>query len=136
MQAAPRGVAPRGPLYSGGVADLFHTDVRSILMVLWHFKGATIVRIAESADGLVDIQDLGAKLKAAAATGSAMMIGAFSAASNVTGILVDTDAVYVKCCCCSARATIDGIHYGFLLCFSSLLCFSKNLYSFSNGYTC
>ena len=65
-------------------------------MVLWHFKGATIVRIAESADGLVDIQDLGAKLKAAAATGSAMMIGAFSAASNVTGILVDTDAVYVK----------------------------------------
>lgn len=35
---------PRGPLYAGrstgGVADIFYTDVRSILlMVLWHFKG-------------------------------------------------------------------------------------------------
>ena len=46
-RAAPRGslhegrstgVAPRGPLH-GGVADLFYTDLRSILMVLWHFKG-------------------------------------------------------------------------------------------------
>ena len=33
------GVAPRWPLHEG-VADLFYTDVRSILMVLWHFKGA------------------------------------------------------------------------------------------------
>ena len=46
-RAAPRGplhegrstgVAPRGPLH-GGVADLFYTDVRSILMVLRHLKG-------------------------------------------------------------------------------------------------
>ena len=32
-RAAPREVAPRGPLH-GGVADLFNTDLRSILMVL------------------------------------------------------------------------------------------------------
>ena len=31
------GVAPRGPLH-GGVADLFYTDVRSILMVLLAFQ--------------------------------------------------------------------------------------------------
>ena len=59
----------------------------------WREAGATIVRIAESSDGLVDIGDLRAKLKSAAAKGSSMLIGAFSAASNVTGILVDTDAV-------------------------------------------
>ena len=35
--------APRGPIYAGrstgGIADLFYTDVRSILMVLLAFKG-------------------------------------------------------------------------------------------------
>ena len=37
------GVAPRGPLH-GEAADLFYTDVRSILMVLRHFKGTTPVK--------------------------------------------------------------------------------------------
>ena len=40
--------APRGSLHAGrstveGVADIFYTDVRSILMILWmHFKGTKI----------------------------------------------------------------------------------------------
>ena len=33
-RAAPQGVAPHGPLH-GWVADIFYTDVRSILMDLW-----------------------------------------------------------------------------------------------------
>ena len=59
----------------------------------WREAGATIVRVAETAEGLVDIDDLHAKLKSVAAKGAALMLGAFSAASNVTGILVDTDAI-------------------------------------------
>ena len=60
--AAPRGplhevcstrVAIRGPLH-GGVADLFYTDVRSILMILWDFKGASAKEQQKAAASIWD----------------------------------------------------------------------------------
>ncbi|XP_066286673.1 uncharacterized protein [Branchiostoma lanceolatum] len=55
----------------------------------WREIGSRVMRIAETNEGLLDLEDLEAKLKAWQSCGS-QLIGAFSAASNVTGILTDT----------------------------------------------
>ncbi|XP_078684958.1 uncharacterized protein LOC144918266 [Branchiostoma floridae x Branchiostoma belcheri] len=55
----------------------------------WREIGSRVMRIAETNKGLLDLEDLEAKLKAWQSCGC-QLIGAFSAASNVTGILTDT----------------------------------------------
>jgi selenocysteine lyase/cysteine desulfurase len=57
----------------------------------WRESIADVVVIAEDADGHVDLADLAAQLTRYAAR--PLRIGSFSAASNVTGILTDADAV-------------------------------------------
>ncbi len=54
-------------------------------------SGAEVIEVREAAGGGVDCEDLALALHAAA--GAEICIGSFSAASNVTGILTDTDAV-------------------------------------------
>ncbi|WP_099827878.1 aminotransferase class V-fold PLP-dependent enzyme [Oceaniglobus indicus] len=57
----------------------------------WRESGAEVVEIAEAAEGGPDMTDLGVALEAAKE--AALIVGAFSAASNVTGIITDTDVV-------------------------------------------
>ncbi|XP_041473906.1 uncharacterized protein LOC121422784 [Lytechinus variegatus] len=58
----------------------------------WRETGAEIIRIPEDADGLADTRILDSLLQTWRSTGR-QLIGCFSAASNVTGILVDTVAI-------------------------------------------
>ncbi|RDD47477.1 tRNA 2-thiocytidine biosynthesis protein TtcA [Trichoplax sp. H2] len=58
----------------------------------WRELGTKVIRIAEDERGCVDQKDLIEKLQENKAT-AFQMIGCFSAASNITGILVDTDAI-------------------------------------------
>ena len=57
----------------------------------WRESIADVVVIAEDPDGHIDVADLERQLIRFA--GRALRIGSFSAASNVTGILTETDAV-------------------------------------------
>jgi selenocysteine lyase/cysteine desulfurase len=57
----------------------------------WRESIADVVVIGEDADGRVDLADLDRQLTRHA--GRPLLIGSFSAASNVTGILTDTSAV-------------------------------------------
>ncbi|MBO1358670.1 aminotransferase class V-fold PLP-dependent enzyme [Acetobacter sacchari] len=57
----------------------------------WRESGAEIVTIAEAAQGGPDLDLLEAALKAAGP--ERLKVGAFSAASNVTGVMTDVDAV-------------------------------------------
>jgi selenocysteine lyase/cysteine desulfurase len=57
----------------------------------WRESIADVVVIAEDADGHIDLADLGRQLARYAAR--PLLIGSFSAASNVTGILTGTDAI-------------------------------------------
>jgi selenocysteine lyase/cysteine desulfurase len=57
----------------------------------WRESIADVVEIAENADGHIDLDDLERQLVAHA--GRPLLIGSFSAASNVTGILSDTSAI-------------------------------------------
>jgi len=57
----------------------------------WRESIADVVVIGEDADGHIDVADLEAQLVRFA--GRPLRIGSFSAASNVTGILTDTEAV-------------------------------------------
>ncbi len=57
----------------------------------WREAVADVVVIAEDSDGHIDLADLDRQLTRFA--GRPLRIGSFSAASNVTGILTDTDAV-------------------------------------------
>ncbi|GHB13471.1 aminotransferase class V-fold PLP-dependent enzyme [Salinicola rhizosphaerae] len=57
----------------------------------WRESGADLVEIPEAAAGGPDLEALETALTAAA--GSALIVGSFSAASNVTGTLTDVDAV-------------------------------------------
>lgn len=57
----------------------------------WRESGAEVIEVAEAGSGGPDLDDLRAQL--AAARGAALIVGSFSAASNVTGIMTDTDAV-------------------------------------------
>ncbi|PNF15326.1 hypothetical protein B7P43_G00938 [Cryptotermes secundus] len=54
----------------------------------WREKDAKIVRIAERKDGFLDLDDLESQLQLHQGTGR-QLIGCFSAASNITGILAD-----------------------------------------------
>ncbi len=57
----------------------------------WKEVGAETVRLQENQFGEVDMEDLRDKLEHYAKTGR-RLIGALSAASNITGVLTDTDA--------------------------------------------
>lgn len=57
----------------------------------WRETGAEVIEIGEAPEGGVDMDDLARALQAA--QGAARIVGSFSAASNVTGILTDVDAV-------------------------------------------
>ncbi|GGF60541.1 Selenocysteine lyase/Cysteine desulfurase [Mameliella alba] len=57
----------------------------------WRETGAEVIEIAEAANGGVDMEDLSHALKAS--EDAALIVGTFSAASNVTGIVTDVDAV-------------------------------------------
>jgi selenocysteine lyase/cysteine desulfurase len=57
----------------------------------WRETGAEVIEIAAAPGGGVDMDDLAQALDAA--RGAARIVGSFSAASNVTGILTDVDAV-------------------------------------------
>ena len=61
----------------------------------WAESIAEVWPVAESARGGIDLEDLEAKLRAAA--GRPLIIGSFSAASNVTGILTDVPEVARRC---------------------------------------
>ncbi|XP_069696202.1 uncharacterized protein [Periplaneta americana] len=54
----------------------------------WREKGAKIVRVAERRDGFLDLDDLEQQLQLHQGSGR-QLIGCFSAASNITGILAD-----------------------------------------------
>jgi selenocysteine lyase/cysteine desulfurase len=55
----------------------------------WRESAAEVVAVGEDAGGRVDLAELEAQL--ARHAGRPLLVGAFSAASNVTGILTDTD---------------------------------------------
>lgn len=57
----------------------------------WRESGAEVIEIAESRQGGPDIAALEAALSSAA--GADVIVGAFGAASNVTGIITDTDDI-------------------------------------------
>lgn len=57
----------------------------------WRESGAQVIEISESENGGPDLAELAQML--AAAPENALKIGSFSAASNVSGILTDSDAV-------------------------------------------
>jgi selenocysteine lyase/cysteine desulfurase len=57
----------------------------------WRESGAETIEIPESRDGGPDMEALEAALQFA--RGAELVVGAFSAASNVTGIITDVDAV-------------------------------------------
>lgn len=57
----------------------------------WRESGAVVIEIPEAATGGPDLPALDAVL--ADQAGADLLVGSFSAASNVTGILTDTDAV-------------------------------------------
>jgi len=57
----------------------------------WRESIAEVVVIGEDADGHIDLADLDRQLRCYAQR--PMLIGSFSAASNVTGILTDTDTI-------------------------------------------
>lgn len=57
----------------------------------WRESGAEVIEIAEAAEGGPDMAQLQAELIRLA--GRPLVIGAFSAASNVTGLVTDVDAV-------------------------------------------
>ena len=59
----------------------------------WRESSADVVSIGEDGDGRVDVDHLREELERYA--GRALKIGAFSAASNVTGILTDTEAISI-----------------------------------------
>ncbi|XP_048589308.1 uncharacterized protein LOC5522122 [Nematostella vectensis] len=58
----------------------------------WKEAGAEIVWISQDGQGVVDVNDLDQKLQTYISFGR-QLIGCFAAASNVTGILVDTNSI-------------------------------------------
>ncbi len=61
----------------------------------WRESIAEVIRIREDSDGHIDLQELGDRLQRLRSEDGEdrLVIGSFSAASNVTGIVTDTDAV-------------------------------------------
>ncbi|MCV2863416.1 aminotransferase class V-fold PLP-dependent enzyme [Albidovulum sediminicola] len=71
----------------------------------WRESGAEVVEIPEDARGGPDRQALARAL--AAAAGRSLVIGSFSAASNVTGILTDVEGITRQLKAAGARAVWD-----------------------------
>ncbi|CAN8006412.1 unnamed protein product [Ixodes hexagonus] len=63
------------------------------VLLPWREINAEIVRVSETADGVLDMSVLEARLKEYAGQKSRQLIGCFTAASNITGILTDDIAV-------------------------------------------
>ncbi|XP_037506129.1 uncharacterized protein LOC119382491 [Rhipicephalus sanguineus] len=59
------------------------------LLLPWREVGAKIVRVPETLEGTLDVSFLEEKLKENAENRERLMIGCFTAASNITGILLD-----------------------------------------------
>ncbi|XP_074620328.1 uncharacterized protein LOC141879105 isoform X3 [Acropora palmata] len=91
---------------TGGVHKLIHAlDLKKPPVVFvgpfehhsnllpWKEIRAKVVWIKQDLTGQVDLSDLEMKLKLHSPKGDTQLIGCFSAASNVTGILTDTNAV-------------------------------------------
>lgn len=79
-------------LASGGRVVVFIGPYEHHSNILpWRESGAEVIEINEAADGGPDMVELETALDATA--DAALRIGTFSAASNVTGIVTDTDAV-------------------------------------------
>ena len=81
-----------GVVARGGKAVVFLGPYEHHSNILpWRESGAEVIEIAESAEGGPDLEALAGALEEHAEAD--LKIGAFSAASNVTGILADTDTV-------------------------------------------
>ncbi len=81
-----------GTLARGGRAVVLHGPYEHHSNILpWRESGAEVVEIAEGATGGPDMAALKAALQAHA--GADLLVGSFSAMSNVTGIVTDSDAV-------------------------------------------
>ncbi len=81
-----------GTLARGGRAVVLHGPYEHHSNILpWRESGAEVVEIAEGATGGPDMATLEAALQAHA--GADLLVGSFSAMSNVTGIVTDSDAV-------------------------------------------
>lgn len=81
-----------GTLARGGRAVVLHGPYEHHSNILpWRESGAEVVEIAEGAAGGPDMAALEAALQAHA--GADLLLGSFSAMSNVTGIVTDSDAV-------------------------------------------
>ncbi|NEY90697.1 aminotransferase class V-fold PLP-dependent enzyme [Tabrizicola oligotrophica] len=79
-------------LAKGGRAVVLHGPYEHHSNILpWRESGAEVVEIAESPAGGPDMAALAAALQAHA--GADLLVGTFSAMSNVTGIVTDSDAV-------------------------------------------
>ncbi|PCD78856.1 aminotransferase [Acetobacter orleanensis] len=84
-----------------GVRDAVRAGARPLILIgpyehhsnilPWRESGAELIEIAEAPSGGPDLAQLEAHL--AAAEPGRLIIGAFSSASNVTGIVTDTDSV-------------------------------------------
>lgn len=59
------------------------------VLLPWRELAAEVVRIPETSEGILDVSFLEAKLKEYAAEKNRRLIGCFTAASNITGILLD-----------------------------------------------
>ncbi|XP_037284800.2 uncharacterized protein LOC119177604 [Rhipicephalus microplus] len=65
------------------------------LLLPWREVGAKIVRVPETVEGTLDVSFLEEKLKEYAENKERLLIGCFTAASNITGILLDNVEITV-----------------------------------------
>lgn len=94
---------PDGPSHLYGLLEQIPAEQRPVVFVgpyehhsnelPWRETYADVVEIGAGPDGHLDLADLATQLKRYA--DRPLRIGSFSAASNVTGILTDTDAITV-----------------------------------------
>ncbi|HJQ92290.1 MAG TPA: aminotransferase class V-fold PLP-dependent enzyme [Acidimicrobiia bacterium] len=92
---------PRGLSETYGLEDRVPADERPVVFVgpyehhsnelPWRESIADVIEIKEDADGHIDLVELESRLIEHA--GRPLLIGSFSAASNVTGIISDTSAI-------------------------------------------
>jgi selenocysteine lyase/cysteine desulfurase len=92
---------PDGPAREFGLLDRIPPEQRPVVFVgpyehhsnelPWRESYADVIEIGANPDGHIDLADLAAQLTRFA--GRPLRIGSFSAASNVTGILSDADAI-------------------------------------------
>jgi selenocysteine lyase/cysteine desulfurase len=95
---------PRGLADTYNLMDQIPDDQRPVVFVgpyehhsnelPWRESIADVIEISEDADGHISLDELEARLVEYA--DRPLIIGSFSAASNVTGIITDTDAIAIK----------------------------------------